>query len=104
MPGATRTCPHCRATILESEVVCPACRHHLRAGRATALAPGPATTPFRVEGTLAGRPGESTEYTVVVTIADAHGVELSRQVVGVGAMPPGEQRAFAVAVEMRAAR
>ena len=28
--GATRTCPHCRATILESAIVCPGCRHHLR--------------------------------------------------------------------------
>ena len=29
-PGATRTCPHCKTTILESASVCPACRHHLR--------------------------------------------------------------------------
>ena len=28
--GKTRSCPHCRATILESAAVCPACRHHLR--------------------------------------------------------------------------
>ena len=28
--GATRTCPHCKATILESSAVCPACRGHLR--------------------------------------------------------------------------
>ena len=29
-PGATRECPHCRETILESAAVCPACRHYLR--------------------------------------------------------------------------
>ena len=29
-PGRTRTCPHCKATILESASVCPACHHHLR--------------------------------------------------------------------------
>ena len=28
--GATRTCPHCKATLLESAAVCPACRGHLR--------------------------------------------------------------------------
>ena len=28
--GATRTCPHCKATILESSSVCPACRGHLK--------------------------------------------------------------------------
>ena len=28
--GATRTCPHCKTTILESAAVCPACRGHLR--------------------------------------------------------------------------
>ena len=28
--GATRVCPHCKATILESASVCPACRGHLR--------------------------------------------------------------------------
>ena len=30
MAGATRTCPHCKATILESSSVCPACRGHLK--------------------------------------------------------------------------
>ena len=29
-PGATRNCPHCKATILDSASVCPACRGHLR--------------------------------------------------------------------------
>ena len=28
--GATRACPHCRETILESASVCPACRKFLR--------------------------------------------------------------------------
>ena len=28
--GATRVCPHCKATILESASVCPPCRRHLR--------------------------------------------------------------------------
>ena len=28
--GATRVCPHCKAVVLQSESVCPGCRHHLR--------------------------------------------------------------------------
>ena len=28
--GATRTCPHCRATILASSATCPQCKGHLR--------------------------------------------------------------------------
>jgi len=29
-PGATRVCPHCKATVLETAAICPGCRHHLR--------------------------------------------------------------------------
>ena len=28
--GATRTCPHCKATVLQSANICPGCQHHLR--------------------------------------------------------------------------
>ena len=31
-PGATRQCPHCRETILESAVVCPSCGKPTRVG------------------------------------------------------------------------
>jgi hypothetical protein len=36
----------------------------------------------------------------MVSITNERGVELSRQIVGVGAMRPGEQRKFTVAVEV----
>jgi hypothetical protein len=36
----------------------------------------------------------------MVSITNDRGVELARQVVGVGAMKPGEQRKFTVAVEV----
>jgi len=36
----------------------------------------------------------------MVTIANDRGVELTRQIVGVGAIKPGEQRKFTVAVEV----
>lgn len=44
--------------------------------------------------------GEAWEYAVMVSITNDHGVELTRQIVGVGAMKPGEQRKFTVAVEV----
>ena len=28
--GATRVCPHCKATVLQSANICPGCQHHLR--------------------------------------------------------------------------
>jgi hypothetical protein len=44
--------------------------------------------------------GEAWEYAVMVSITNERGVELTRQIVGVGAMKPGEQRKFTVAVEV----
>ncbi|HJU66689.1 MAG TPA: hypothetical protein VJ650_00475 [Gemmatimonadaceae bacterium] len=44
--------------------------------------------------------GEAWEYAVTVTITNDRGVEVSRQIVGVGAIKPGEQRKFTVAVEV----
>jgi hypothetical protein len=44
--------------------------------------------------------GEGWEYAVTVSITNDRGVELSRQIVGVGAIPPGQQRNFTVAVEV----
>lgn len=101
-PGATRTCPHCKATILESANVCPACRHHLRfeapagtdTGRATALL---------VEGRLQpGASGEALEYTMTVVIRNERGEEVARHVVGVGAVEGAQSRSFSVAVETHA--
>jgi peptide/nickel transport system ATP-binding protein len=51
--GATRSCPHCKTTILESASVCPACKHHLRFDEAAITARRAAETivPLRVQGT-----------------------------------------------------
>jgi len=102
-PGATRTCPHCRETILASAAVCPACRHHLRfESAADALAGAPeAVTPLRVEGQLRNPPdGGTWEYSMVLTIRNERGEEIARRLVGVGAMQPEEQRTFTLSVEM----
>src|SRR5207237_3633776 len=68
-PGATRECPHCRETILESAGVCPACRHYLRFDASADASEAPALTPLRIEGSIRHpADGEPWEYTVVVSI------------------------------------
>lgn len=103
--GATRTCPHCRETILESSQVCPACNHKLRyGGPAGDLAAPAALTPLRVEGSFRNPSDAGAwEYSMVLTIRNERGEEIARRLVGVGAMQPGEQRTFAVSVEMNPA-
>ena len=98
-PGATRTCPHCRTTILETASVCPGCKHHLRfdASTGTDLQ---RTTSLAVEGSLhSDRPGEAVEYTMVLVIRNERGEEVNRQVVGVGALEGSQSRTFSVTVE-----
>jgi hypothetical protein len=98
--GATRTCPHCRAVILQSASVCPSCRKHIRFAQGGDVAV-PTFSPLRVEGSIRHPDtGEAWEYAVTVTITNDRGVELTRQIVGVGAIKPGEQRKFTVAVEV----
>lgn len=57
--------------------------------------------PLKVEGSVR-HPADSGpwEYTVVLSIRNDRGEEINRQVVGVGAMQPGEQRSFNLSVEM----
>jgi hypothetical protein len=100
-PGATRTCPHCRETILESAAVCPACRHHLRFEAPVAGAGAEVVTPLRVEGSIRNPvEGGTWEYSMVLTIRNERGEEIARRLVGVGAMQPEEQRTFTLSVEM----
>lgn len=96
--GATRTCPHCKATILESSAVCPACRGHLRFD-APAGDAAQRFVPLKVEGTLSAQDHGTFEYTMVVVIRDERGREVGRHVVGVGAVLAGEVRSFEVSVE-----
>ena len=101
-PGATRSCPHCRETILESAAVCPACRHHLRyEPRAQQSVLAETITPLRVEGSIRNPGTDGTwEYSMGLTIRDERGKEIARRLVGVGAMQPDEQRTFTLSVEM----
>jgi hypothetical protein len=105
-PGATRQCPHCKETILESASVCPGCRHHLRFD--PAAAPVEATqhgTPLRIEGILRQPPDSGpAEYSVIVSIRNERGEEIARKLIGVGAMGPDEQRKVTLTVEVAPAK
>jgi len=104
-PGATRECPHCRETILESAAVCPACRHYLRFDARVDALPVPALTPLRIEGSIRHpSDGEPWEYTVVVSICNDLGEEIAHKLIGVGAMNPNEQRTFTLSVEAVSAK
>ena len=100
-PGTTRICPHCRTEILESAAVCPACRHHLRFEPGAARRLTPSFSPLKVEGTIRHpEVGESWEYSVLLSIRNDRGEEITRKVVGVGALNPAEKRTFTLAVEV----
>jgi hypothetical protein len=119
-PGATRACPHCKETILESASVCPACRHHVRfasAGPSPGLGntntstgssaqnaeplESPVITALKIEGSIR-QPADvaAWEYSVVVSIKNEQGKEIARKLIGVGAMAPEELRTFNLSVEV----
>jgi hypothetical protein len=99
--GKARLCPHCKATILQSATICPACDHSLRFdSKRTRRAP-PSFSPLRVEGTIKHPDaGEAWEYSIALSILDGQGKEITRQIVSVGALNPEEQRTFRLAVEV----
>ncbi|HLK71873.1 MAG TPA: hypothetical protein VKT19_07945 [Steroidobacteraceae bacterium] len=99
-PGATRLCPHCKATVLESASICPGCRHHLRFSGGLQLAEE-SYTALSVDGTIAHRQSaHPCEYCIVLDISNERGEQVMRQVVGVGALQPGELRRLNLSVQM----
>ena len=81
--GATRACPHCRETILESAGVCPACRKFLRFDGNSDEPAAPALTPLSIEGSIRHpADGEPWEYTVVVAIRNE--LDIPVKFVGLG--------------------
>jgi hypothetical protein len=99
--GKTRTCPHCKATILESLSICPGCLHHLRFDQEAAKRQVAATSALRVEGVIRHPPlAEPWEYFVVIAIRNDRGEEVTRQVVSVGCLQSTEKRTFALSVEV----
>jgi hypothetical protein len=73
----------------------------LRFGAEAQKRPQRTYVPLRVEGTIKHPSvGEAWEYSVVLSIRDDRGEELTRRVVGVGALQPAENRTFSLAVEV----
>jgi hypothetical protein len=105
-PGATRVCPHCKATVLETAAVCPGCRHHLRFSSDAAQATvDEGYVALSVDGSISHKvTSEPCEYFVVLDIRDERDQQLARQVVGVGVLQPGELRRLNVSVGMRPVR
>ncbi len=100
-PGATRSCPHCKSTVLASAAVCPACQHHLRYSAPNLTVASTGYSALQVEGTVRHKqPDEACEFCVVLSIANERGEQLTRQVVGVGVLQPAEARQFSVSVNL----
>jgi hypothetical protein len=99
--GATRICPHCKATVLQSANICPGCQHHLRFNTVNAEPQPQAVSALRIEGSIhhATR-GEQCEYCVVVSITNEKGEKIARQVVGVGALQANERHKYSFSVEL----
>lgn len=99
--GATRICPHCKATVLMSANVCPGCQHHLRFNAGASEAQAVGTSAMRIDGTIEHPAGdESCEYCVVIAIANERGERITRQVIGVGALQPGERHRYSFSVDL----
>jgi hypothetical protein len=99
--GKTRTCPHCKAVILESLSICPGCMHHLRFDSEAARRQVAATSALKVEAMIRHPPIEDTwEYYVTISIRNDRGEEVDRQVVNVGALQGAEKRTFTLSVEV----
>ena len=100
-PGKARLCPHCKATILQSATICPACDHNLRFDSHRKRRAPPSFSPLQVEGTIKHPvAGEAWEYSIAVSILGAQGEEITRHIMSVGALNPEEQRTFKLAVEV----
>src|SRR5579862_5095845 len=99
--GKTRTCPHCKAVILESLSICPGCLHHLRFDQEAAKRQVAANSALRVEAVIRHPPlEEAWEYFIVIAVRNDKGEEVSRQVVNVGSLQPAEKRTFSLSVEV----
>jgi hypothetical protein len=98
--GRTRTCPHCKATILETASVCPGCQHHLRFD-SEAQKQGAARSALKIEGKIQHPANEDPwEYCVVISAKNEKGEEVARNVVNVGVLQGTEHRTFVLSVDV----
>jgi|SRR5277367_3660981 hypothetical protein len=103
--GATRTCPHCKAVVLQSASICPGCQHHLRFNAGSSEPESRGIPAMRIDGSI-HHPvrDESCEYCVVISITNERGEKIAREVVGVGALQPGERHKYSFSVDLIPAR
>ena len=60
---------------------------------------------MRIEGSIRHTSrDESCEYVVVISITNERGEKIARQVVGVGALQPGEKHKYSFSVDLMPAR
>jgi hypothetical protein len=60
-----------------------------------------AVSAMKIEGSIAhAARGEQCEYCVVIAITNEKGEKITRQVVGVGALQPGERHNYSFSVEL----
>ena len=79
----------------------PFLQGYLRFDPTSVPQPVPELSPLRVSATIQHpEHGDPWEYSVVLTVRNEKGEEISRQVVGVGALQPTERRTFNLAVEV----
>jgi hypothetical protein len=105
MVGEAWKCPHCRERILRSAVTCPACRRHLRIDAVTTARPAarPTLCPLNVEGTIRLSTNAAlSEYSVIIEVREDRGDLISRRIVNVGALEPGQARRVTLRIEMQA--
>jgi hypothetical protein len=103
--GATRICPHCKAIVLQSANICPGCQHHLRFSSGNAEPQAESVSALRIDGSISHTArDESCEYVVVISITNERGEKIARQVVGVGALQPGEKHKYSFSVDLMPTR
>jgi hypothetical protein len=102
--GATRTCPHCKATVLQSANICPGCQHHLRFNVSNNEPQVQGHAAMRLEGVIQHPNRTECEYCVVISITNDQGEKLARHVVGVGALGPGERHRYSFSVDVMPVR
>ena len=100
--GDAWSCPHCGEAILRSAITCPACQRRLRFdAAASARSTQSVVFPLSVDGVIRHPGSEGAwEYSVLVEVYDGQGEMLSKRVVGVGVVQPGDTRKFTLRVEM----
>lgn len=103
--GATRTCPHCKATVLQSANICPGCQHHLRFNSGNSEPQTLGLPAMRIEGSIHHPTlDEQCEYCVVISITNGQGEKIARHVVGVGALQPGERHTYSFSIDLMPVR